>query len=66
MDEQCRFDFGVGYRMCTAVCTGTQAETHSNGGVALMGDLQCHNHWREVNGVFKEICKVQRGIYGGN
>lgn len=20
MDEQCRFDFGVGYKMCTAVC----------------------------------------------
>ncbi|NXR16754.1 ATS3 metalloproteinase, partial [Cinclus mexicanus] len=27
MDEQCRFDFGVGYRMCTAVRPGTQAET---------------------------------------
>lgn len=21
MDEQCRFDFGVGYKMCTAVST---------------------------------------------
>lgn len=26
MDEQCRFDFGVGYKMCTAVCYSRSIE----------------------------------------